>query len=327
MRIFLTGATGFIGRHVLAALGTEHEIVALTTHAYALSPFPHVSFAQGNLLRGGEAERLFERFPADTLLHLAWHVPPGAFWDSPSNMNWLAASLSLARAFVEQGGTRMVFAGSGAEYDWNSPMPLKEGLSPLKPRFFYGVCKNSLRQVVEAYAASAGVSCLWCRIFWPYGPGEAPEKFLSSIMGALSRGEYAVCRGANLKRDYIYVEDVAHALAMATTSPLNGVLNIGRGKAVSLGQIARLAAAAMGRPELLKLESAEISEAVPEIIMASAERLSRELGWRPRYSLVEGISAMAEAAMVAGEGREDEKIFGRGILEGQKGFSDRSYRI
>ena len=130
MRIFLTGATGFIGRHVLAALGTEHEIVALTTHAYALSPFPHVSFAQGNLLRGGEAERLFERFPADTLLHLAWHVPPGAFWDSPSNMNWLAASLSLARAFVEQGGTRMVFAGSGAEYDWNSPMPLKEGLSP-----------------------------------------------------------------------------------------------------------------------------------------------------------------------------------------------------
>lgn len=303
MRIFLTGATGFIGRHVLSALGTEHEIVALTTHASAVSAFSHVSFVQGNLLRDGEAERLFERFPADVLLHLAWHVPPGAFWDSPSNMDWLAAGLSLARAFVEQGGTRMVFAGSGAEYDWNSPMPLKEGVSPLKPHSFYGLCKNGLRQIVEAYTASAGVSCLWCRIFWPYGPGEAPEKFLSSIMGALSRGESAVCRGANLKRDYIHVEDVAHALAMAAKSPLNGVLNIGRGEAVSLGQMARLAAAAMGRPELLKLESAEISEAVPEIIMASTERLSRELGWKPRYSLAEGISAMAEAAKTAGEGR------------------------
>ena len=303
MRIFLTGATGFIGRHVLSALGTEHEIVALTTHASAVSAFSHVSFVQGNLLRDGEAERLFERFPADVLLHLAWHVPPGAFWDSPSNMDWLAAGLSLARAFVEQGGTRMVFAGSGAEYDWNSPMPLKEGVSPLKPHSFYGLCKNGLRQIVEAYTASAGVSCLWCRIFWPYGPGEAPEKFLSSIMGALSRGESAVCRGANLKRDYIHVEDVAHALAMAAKSPLNGVLNIGRGEAVSLGQMARLAAAAMGRPELLKLESAEISEAVPEIIMASTERLNRELGWKPRYSLAEGISAMAEAAKTAGEGR------------------------
>ena len=303
MRIFLTGATGFIGRHVLSALGTEHEIVALTTHASAVSAFSHVSFVQGNLLRDGEAERLFERFPADVLLHLAWHVPPGAFWDSPSNMDWLAAGLSLARAFVEQGGTRMVFAGSGAEYDWNSPMPLKEGVSPLKPHSFYGLCKNGLRQIVEAYTASAGVSCLWCRIFWPYGPGEAPEKFLSSIMGALSRGESAVCRGANLKRDYIHVEDVAHALAMAAKSPLNGVLNIGRGEAVSLGQMARLAAAAMGRPELLKLESAEISEAVPEIIMASTERLNRELGRKPRYSLAEGISAMAEAAKTAGEGR------------------------
>lgn len=303
MRIFLTGATGFIGRHVLAALGTEHEVIALTTRDSVASPFPHVSFVQGNLLREGEAERLFRGFPADTLLHLAWHVPPGAFWNSPSNMDWLAASLSLARAFVEHGGTRMVFAGSGAEYDWNSPMPLTEGLSPLKPRSFYGVCKNGLRQVVEAYAASAGVSCLWCRIFWPYGPGEASEKFLSDILGALRRGEAAVCRGANLKRDYLHVEDVAHALAMAAQSPLTGALNIGQGEAVSLGRMARLAAAAAGRPDLLKLESAEISEAAPELIAASTERLSRELGWKPRYSLAEGIAAMAEAAGVAREGR------------------------
>lgn len=303
MRIFLTGATGFIGRHVLQALGTEHEIIALTSHAPAVSPLPHISFVQGDLLREGEITRLFRRFPADTLLHLAWHVPPGAFWDSPSNMDWVAAGLSLARAFVERGGTRMVFAGSGAEYDWNAPMPLKEDVSPLKPRSLYGVCKNSLRQIVEAYAASVGISCLWCRIFWPYGPGEAPEKFLSGIMRSLGRGEVAVCRGANLKRDYIHVEDAAHALALAAQSPLTGALNIGRGEAVSLGQMARLAAAAVGRPDLLKLESAEISEAAPEVIVASTERLSRELGWKPRYSLTEGIAGMAETAGAARRGR------------------------
>lgn len=303
MRIFLTGATGFIGRHVLQELGTEHEIIAPTRHAPAVSPLPHISFVQGDLLRAGEITRLFDRFSADTLVHLAWHVPPGSFWTSPLNMDWLAASLSLVRAFAEQGGTRMIFAGSGAEYDWNASMPLKEDVSPLKPRSFYGVCKNSLRQIVEAYAASVGISCLWCRIFWPYGPGEAPEKFLSGIMRALSGGKHAVCRGANLKRDYIHVADVAHALALAVDSSLSGTLNIGSGKAVSLGEMALAAADAIGRPDLLDLGRTEISEAVPEIVEASVERLRGELGWKPRYSLHETVAVMANAVKSAGEGR------------------------
>ncbi len=301
MRIFLTGASGFIGRHVLGELGKRHEVIALTNHTWDTSALSNVFFVRGDLLRGGEAERLIEQYPAQILIHLAWHVPPGTFWNDPLNIDWMTASLELARAFVRQGGKRMVLAGSCAEYDWSGLMPLQEETSPVKPKSLYGVCKNSLRQAVAAYAASADVSCLWCRIFWPYGVGEAPEKFLSSIIRSLHRGERAVCRGANLRRDYIHVTDVARAVALAAESSLTGILNIGRGEAVTLGELAGIAANAMGRSDLLKLGCAEISEANPEIVVASVRRLTNELGWRPQVSLLEGIRDMTEIMDSLGE--------------------------
>lgn len=300
MRILLTGATGFIGRHVLNELGPEHTVVAVTCHAPQQPAGPHVTFVKANLLQKDDVRELVRRARADTLIHLAWHVPPRAFWAAPENRAWLGASLELARAFAEQGGRRMVFAGSGAEYDWNAPMPLREGVSPAAPHSLYGSCKNSLRKAVESCAGTTGLACLWCRIFWPYGPGEPRGKFLSDLIARLHRGERAVCHGANLRRDYIHVQDAARALVLAAVSSLTGIVNIGRGEAVALGDMARMAASATGRPDLLELECARISAETPEVVVASVERLTRELGWKPRWPLSEGIAAMAAGPSGAG---------------------------
>ena len=301
MRILLTGATGFIGRHVLRELGSAHDVVAVTRRAPADRFEPHVTFVQADLLRTDEVAELVRCARAETLVHLAWHVPAGSFWTSPENMAWLGASLLLARAFAEQGGQRMVFAGSCAEYDWNSPMPLREEKSPARPRSLYGHCKNSLRQVIEAYTAGTGLAWLWCRIFWPYGSGEPAEKFLSGLLGALRNGGRAICHGANLRRDYIHVRDVARALAMAAESSLTGVMNVGRGEAVALGDMARMAAASVGRLDLLELHRARITTEVPEVVVASVERLTQELGWKPRWSMLQGIAELAGLPSITGE--------------------------
>lgn len=306
MRIVVTGSTGFIGRHLLPYLGRDHEIIALTTKTPAGFPIDrlaHLSFVQADLLRAGAAEDLFKRFPADLLIHLAWHLPPSAFWSSPWNMDWLATSLLLVRAFERHGGHRLVMVGSGAEYDWSAPMPLREESSPLQPRSLYGVCKNSLRQAMEAFSASVGLSFLWCRLFWPYGPGEASEKFLSALIGSLARKESAICRGSNLKRDYIHVDDVGRALALAAVSTLSGTLNIGSGKGASLGLMAQTAAEAMGRSEFLILNEAEITDECPELVAASVQRLRGELGFTPSHCLWKDIAAMARAALNAEDSR------------------------
>ena len=302
MRILLTGASGFLGRHVLAALGPGPEVIAVTKGSLRRVPAPNVTFVQTDLLKPDGMAGLVRRFRADTLVHLAWSISPGAFWTSPENILWRDASLALAREFVAQGGQRMVFAGSCAEYDWNAPMPLREESSPVKPHSLYGVCKDRLRQDVEAFSASSSVACLWCRIFWPYGPGEPPDKLVSWLIGRLLAGKRAVCRASNLQRDYIHVQDAARALAVAALSSMTGIVNVGQGEAVALGEVARLAARATGRPDLLELERIPVTAETPGTVVASTDRLTGELGWKPRWILAEGIADMVAAA-TAGEAR------------------------
>ena len=86
MRILLTGATGFIGRHVLRELGSAHDVVAVTRRAPADRFEPHVTFVQADLLRTDEVAELVRCARAETLVHLAWHVPAGSFWTSPENL-------------------------------------------------------------------------------------------------------------------------------------------------------------------------------------------------------------------------------------------------
>lgn len=296
MKVLVTGASGFLGRYVLPLLTDRHQVSVCSRQTSRSFSLPGVQVLQADLRKEDEVERVARQASADTLVHLAWSVSPDEFWTSPSNLDWVNASLNLVRAFARQGGKRMVIAGSCAEYDWQSSMPLEENFSPSRPQTLYGVCKDSLRRIVEVYAASVGLSCLWSRIFWPYGPGEPKEKFLSSLIAKFVRGERAVCRGANLRRDYVHVRDVARALCAAVSVPLGGVLNIGTGVAVSLGELARLAAHYAGHEDLLELQTQPPSENLPECVCASVARLRQELHWEPEIPLQDGIAAMVRAA-------------------------------
>ena len=118
-RILLTGATGFIGRHVLPRLKGE-------VHAVTTRPPPagdSVRWHRADLL--SSAEIVAEVRP-EVLVHLAWYVEPGRYWTAPENIQWVEASLALLRAFAGAGGRRAVVAGTSAEYDWHAvgePLP------------------------------------------------------------------------------------------------------------------------------------------------------------------------------------------------------------
>ena len=118
-----------------------------------------------DLLAPGLAEALVREVRPTHLLHLAWYAEHHAYWTAPQNLDWVGASLRLVRAFAEQGGTRAVLAGTCAEYDWTQGVCV-EGATPIRPRGLYGVAKDAVRRVVEAFAAGAGLSAAWGRIFF-----------------------------------------------------------------------------------------------------------------------------------------------------------------
>ncbi len=102
MRVLLTGASGFIGGYALEALvGQGHEVCAVARSPG--SAREGVTWYERDLLSPGAAERLVEEAGASHLLHLAWYVQPGSFWNAAENERWIDVSLRLLRAFGEGG--------------------------------------------------------------------------------------------------------------------------------------------------------------------------------------------------------------------------------
>src|SRR5262249_16760441 len=119
VKVVVTGASGFIGRHSLPALVARgHEVHAMARRALQLPRLPaHVC----DLLDPHATAALIARVRPTHLLHFAWYAVPGKYWTAPENLDWVAATLHLLRGFAASGGQRVVMAGTCAEYDWSHP--------------------------------------------------------------------------------------------------------------------------------------------------------------------------------------------------------------
>jgi nucleoside-diphosphate-sugar epimerase len=176
-------------------------------------------------------------------------------------------------------------AGSCAEYEWGSSY--REGHSPLRPSSAYGVCKNALREIMEAYLPLAGITGAWGRIFFMLGPGEARGKLVSSIVRALLQGDRVECTEGSQIRDYLYVADVAAAFVALLDSNLQGPVNIGSGEGITIRDLALKIAHKLRRPDLITFGARSVDE--PPFVVADVLRLSNELRWCPSFDLDRGI--------------------------------------
>lgn len=289
-RVLVTGATGFIGRNVLAPLiAAGHEVHAVSSRGNHETA--GVVWHRADLL--ASADVVGEVRP-EALMHLAWYAEHGKFWTAPENVRWVEASLALLRAFAGIGGERAVLAGTCAEYDWAVDGPLVEEASPLRPATLYGSAKHALHTVAAAYAEQAGFSLAWGRVFFLYGPGEAPGRLVPSVARAVIAGEPARTTAGTQVRDFLHVEDVAGAFAALVASDASGPVNVASGDGVPLRQVIELVAEAVGRPELLEIGALEQRPGEPESLVADVARLRDEVGFTPRISLREGVEQAVE---------------------------------
>jgi nucleoside-diphosphate-sugar epimerase len=291
-RVLVSGAGGFVGVPLLRQLvGADREVHALSTHAQPEAP-AGVSWHVIDLFDQAAVEALMDGLMPEQLVHLAWYTEHGRYWNAPENVVWVERSLQLLRAFVQCGGRRAVMLGTCAEYDWSTiGGPLLETGSPLAPATLYGVAKDALRRVADAYAEQQGVELAWARLFFLYGPREAPERLVASVIRSLSRGQpVATGRGAHV-RDYMHVEDVARALVALLDSPVVGPVNIASGVGVSVEEVVEPIVEAIGRRELVRWGGLPERPGEPSLLLADVTRMREEVGYRPRWALADGILA------------------------------------
>ena len=286
-RVLLTGASGFLGRHCiepLLAAGAE-------IHAVSSRPPPgdgRVVWHQADLLDHAAIGRLMQAVRPQSLVHLAWYVAPGKWYDAAENYLWLQASLEIVRQFHAAGGERLVVAGSGTEYDWNYGY-CNEQRTPLRPNTYYGQCKNALRLGLTAFAENTELACSWARVFFLYGPGEAEHRLVASVVNALLRGQRAPCTHGRQIRDFLHVQDAADALVFLLAREHSGPVNVASGQPVSLKDLVGRVGRLLGAEDLIDFGAIEPPPTDLPFVVADTGQL-QGLGWTPRLDHDEGIA-------------------------------------
>jgi nucleoside-diphosphate-sugar epimerase len=286
-RVLVTGARGFIGSHCLPELQARgFEVHAVSTHEVPAAA--GVVWHRADLHDPAQIGPLMSAVKPSHLLHLAWYVVPGKLIASPANIDWVVSSLGLVREFLKAGGRRITVSGSGYEYDWRYGYCV-ESLTPTQPDTLYGLAKRDLHDLADAMAKDAGGTLANGRVFFLYGPNEHPDRLVPAIIRAVLRGEQAKSSHGLQIRDYLYVGDVASALVAILDSDVTGAVNVGSGVPVTLKEIILKIGAMLGRPDLIALGALPARANDLPLVVASIERLTKELGWQPRVSLDEGL--------------------------------------
>ncbi|HET7340149.1 MAG TPA: NAD(P)-dependent oxidoreductase [Methylomirabilota bacterium] len=292
MRIFVTGASGFIGSaFVRAALGAGHEVLALVRapeRAATLGSHPALDIVTGTLAE--PPWTAIARFAPETCLHAAWITQPADYRASDENVRLQAESVALARGLLEQGARRIVALGTCEEY---APAAgrLDEARAALAPASAYARAKHELRLALEAAARLARAHLTWARIFQPYGPGEPSTRMPSLVIQRVRNGQPVMLRTPAALRDWIHVEDVASALLHLAQRGADGIFNVGTGVGHTVEQVARSIAHRLGQPDLVMLPPP--AGRGMDALVADVTRL-RGLGWTPHLDLDMGLARLIE---------------------------------
>ncbi|MDR1477531.1 MAG: NAD(P)-dependent oxidoreductase [Planctomycetaceae bacterium] len=235
MKILVTGATGFIGQHVVKRLLlTEHEIVV--TSLRANSPFGFgITYIPCDLnIERDDFYGLFGR--PDVLIHLAWGGLPnyGELFHFERNL-W--TSYYFLKQMIESGTRNIVVTGTCFEYG------LQEGcLSddlPALPNTSYGVAKNTLRIFLEQLQKKIPFDFKWIRLFYLYGEGQSKNSILEQLKTALQRDDKTFnMSGGEQLRDYLPVETVAENIVkIALQNKVQGIINNCSGNPISIRRL------------------------------------------------------------------------------------------
>ncbi len=291
-RILVTGAGGLIGRHsltALMALGFEVHATCLRTPAAGPAA---VAWHSVDLLDPAATRALVAQVRATHLLHLAWHTHPADFWTSPQNDRWRQASIEFAGHFLQHGGRRIVAAGTCAEYDLRDGT-CSEAATAIAPTTVYGRAKRATCEQLLALGAQSQAAVAWARLFGIYGPGEQPGRLVPDTLLSLLAGDQARCTHGAQVRDYLVSIDAAEALVRLLASDVTGCVNIASGRSVTVRDIVLAAADAVGLRDRVRFGALAAPAGEPQRIVADVGRLSREVSWRPRIGLAEGMALTA----------------------------------
>tara|TARA_B100000686_G_scaffold162351_1_gene169901 strand:- start:4300 stop:6297 length:1998 start_codon:yes stop_codon:yes gene_type:complete len=237
MKILVTGATGFIGNHLVPRLLERgHSVVAVArdeVKASKLTWYADVQFLAYDIYAPDFKPTLAQFGNPEALAHLAWTGLPNynALFHLKEN---LPADYRFIRSLIDQGLKQIMVTGTCFEYGMQNGCLTEEmATQPANP---YAQAKDTLRKSLQLLQQQSSFVLQWARLFYMYGPGQNPNSLLAQLDNAIDKGESVFnMSGGEQLRDYLPVEEVASRLvSLLENMQYDGIFNICSGEPISV---------------------------------------------------------------------------------------------
>jgi UDP-glucose 4-epimerase len=314
LNILVTGGAGYIGSHVVEELCESGESVVVVDNLYTghrAAVHPKAAFIEGDLKDTALLQRLFDDHSFDGVMHFASYTLVGESMAQPFLYvgDNVTNALNLLRAMIDHNVKRFILSSTANLFDDPERMPIDEA-ERIVPGSPYGESKyiierilhwldrtSQLRYAALRYFNAAGASPRGNR-----GEHHVHETHLIPLVlqAALGQREKISVFGNDYRtpdgtciRDYVHVTDLAqaHILALRTLDQGSRTYNLGNGQGHSVKEVIDAARSITGRE--IKTEIGSRRSGDPAILIASSDKIKRELGWQPRYNSLHDIIATA----------------------------------
>lgn len=289
MRVFLTGATGFVGAPVLQRLLERgHEVHALVLPTDEAKLDRRATTVRGDLLTPASYASTLEALRPEACVHLGWYANPKDYLSARVNVDLLGASAALGAKLVDLGCARIVAAGTCFEYDLSQGYLREDG--PLAPRHLYSACKRALGEILTQLTEGTATSLAWTRLFFLYGPREQKGRLVRSVVDALIVGERARTSTGEQVRDFLHVADAAAGIVHVLESDLRGPVNVASGRPLEVREIVRTIARLVGHEDRIEWGATLARPNDPPFVCADVSKLAAS-GFTPAFDLESGLRA------------------------------------
>ena len=293
-RVFVTGATGFVGSFLVRQLLADGRDVAIlrrpTSDAWRIADvLDKVCVVAGSMDNVVGFAPQLASFAPEAVAHLAWRGVTNTHRNDVTQVQNVAESVALYTHAHSVGCTRFVGMGSQAEYG-----PVSARLDehvPTRPTTVYGAAKLSAGLLLDRLAAADGIGFAWLRLFSSYGPKDDPSWLIPYMARRLLAGERPALTPGEQIWDYIYVEDAAAAMLAALDMNASGFFNLGSGVGRPLRTIIEAVRNAID--PALPLGIGEVPYRPDQVMHLEADitALTAASGWMPRMPLDEGLAS------------------------------------
>ena len=308
MKILVTGGAGYIGSIVVEQLVEAGESVIVLDNLYQghqAAVHPEATFIEGDLADRTAVDALFQKYEPEAIMHFASHTLVGESMEDPFRYlgENITNGLNLLQSAVTHGVRRFILSSTANLFDDPERMPINEA-ERIVPGSPYGESKFILERMLHwlnqiydfRYAAlryfnAAGAS-------GERGEDHSPEFHLIPIVLQVALGQRKQVkifgddyptRDGTCVRDYIHVLDLAqaHILALRALNQGSRTYNLGNGQGFTVKEVIETAREVTDHP--IPAEVIARRPGDPAVLIASSDKIRRELGWEPKYPDVRHI--------------------------------------